>query len=75
MIYSVGLVCDIPDAELMQVSNIGYKPNWLTPDLILAEVEKISSRDRYFQQAAVEVEAQIAGDMHAAGCINERVRG
>ena len=35
-IHSAGLARDIPGAELVWVSNLGHKPDWIAPDLVVA---------------------------------------
>lgn len=70
-IHSTGLARDIPGAELVWVRNLGHKPDWIAPDLVLASVEKIAGMNRDLGAAARAVEARIAGDSHAAGCVNE----
>lgn len=72
-IHSVGLGRDIPGAELVWVKNLGHKPDWIAPDLVLAAVEKLAGLPRDLNAAARQVEARIAGDVHAGGCFNEKV--
>lgn len=67
-IHSVGLVRDIDGAELVWVRNLGHKPDWIAPDLVVAAIEKVSGRDVDLQAAARKVEARIAGDAHGADC-------
>lgn len=74
-IHSVGLARDIPGAELVWVKNLGHKPDWVAPDLVLAAVEKLAGKNVDLKRAAAEVEARIAADVHAAGCVNEKVGG
>lgn len=61
-IHSEGLARDIPGAELVWVRNLGHKPDWIAPDLLVAAVEKVSGVDRDLTAAAREVEARISGD-------------
>lgn len=74
-IHSTGLARDIPGAELVWVRNLGHKPDWVAPDLVEAAVEKLAGFDRDLQAAAARVEARIAADVHAAGCVNEKAPG
>ena len=55
-------------------SNLGHKPDWIAPDLVVAAIEK-----RRRQAATTcrrwrgSVEARIAGDAYGAGiCVNEK---
>lgn len=59
-IHSIGLARDIPGAELVWVKNLGHKPDWVAPDLVVAAIEKVAGRDRDLQAAAATVEARIA---------------
>lgn len=61
-IHSYGLKRDIPGAELVQVKNLGHKPEWVAPDLVVAAVEKVAGKPRDVQAAARMVETRIAGD-------------
>ena len=40
-IHSLGLARDIPGAELVWVNNLGHKPDWIAPDLVVAAIEKL----------------------------------
>ncbi|HEV7414741.1 MAG TPA: alpha/beta hydrolase, partial [Tianweitania sediminis] len=67
-IHSEGLARDIPGAELVWVDNLGHKPDWVAPDLVLAAVVKVAGNNAIDLQAAVRVvEARIAGDQHNVG--------
>ena len=61
-IHSLGLARDIPGAELVWVHNLGHKPDWIAPELVVAAVEKIAGRPRDLQAMARQVEARIAAD-------------
>ena len=43
-IHSTGLARDIPGAELVWVKNLGHKPDWIAPDLIVAAIEKVAGK-------------------------------
>ena len=43
-IHSEGLARDIPGAELVWVDNLGHKPDWIAPDLIVAAIEKVAGK-------------------------------
>jgi pimeloyl-ACP methyl ester carboxylesterase len=66
-IHSVGLVRDIPGAELVWVHNLGHKPDWIAPDLVIGAIGKVAGKDVDLQAMAKTVEARIAGDIYGAG--------
>lgn len=66
-IHSVGLKRDIPGAELVWVDNLGHKPDWIAPDLVVAAIEKLSGQPRDLQAFARQVELRIANDRSGAG--------
>jgi pimeloyl-ACP methyl ester carboxylesterase len=61
-IHSVGLARDIPGAELVWVGNLGHKPDWIAPDLVVAAIEKVAGLERDLGEAARAVEARLAND-------------
>ena len=63
-IHSVGLVRDIAGAELVWVHNLGHKPDWIVPDLVVGAIEKVAGKDIDLQALAKTVEARIAGDAY-----------
>jgi pimeloyl-ACP methyl ester carboxylesterase len=69
-IHSAGLARDIPGAEIVWVRNLGHKPDWIAPDLVVAAVEKLAGRPRDLAAVARQVEARIAGDRFGAGCLS-----
>ncbi len=70
-IHSLGLARDIEGAELVWVKNLGHKPDWIAPDLVVAAIEKLGGKQVDLQQAAQTVEARIAGQNSGAGeCFN-----
>ncbi|WP_457154862.1 alpha/beta fold hydrolase [Mesorhizobium sp. P5_C1] len=66
-IHSVGLVRDIAGAKLVWVHNLGHKPDWIAPDLVVGAIEKAAGKDIDLQAMARTVEARIAGDAYGAG--------
>jgi pimeloyl-ACP methyl ester carboxylesterase len=66
-VHSVGLKRDIPGAELVWVHNLGHKPDWIAPDLVVAAIKKAAGRDDDLAEAARIVEARIAHDAFGAG--------
>ncbi len=72
-IHSQGLARDIPNAELVWVDNMGHKPDWIAPDLIVAAIETVAGLDVDLAAAARTVEARIAGDRHGEGvCVDAK---
>lgn len=63
-IHSLGLARDIAGAELVWVRNLGHKPDWVAPDLVVRAIEKVAGREVDLQVAARALEARIAGDAH-----------
>lgn len=70
-IHSQGLADDIPGAELVWVDNLGHKPDWVAPDLIVAAIEKMAGLPVDLGTAATRVENRIAGDS-VSGCVDEK---
>ena len=71
-IHSLGLARDIPGAELVWVKNLGHKPDWIAPDLVVAAVEKLGGQPRDLQALGRAVESRLAGDRFGAGiCVDE----
>jgi pimeloyl-ACP methyl ester carboxylesterase len=66
-IHSLGLARDIPGAELVWVKNLGHKPDWIAPDLVIAAIEKLGGMPGDIQATARQVEERIAGDRSGAG--------
>ncbi|MGE0500955.1 MAG: alpha/beta fold hydrolase [Rhizobiaceae bacterium] len=74
-IHSVGLARDIPGAEIVWVRNLGHKPDWVVPELVVAAIEKVSGSERDLAAMAAAAEARIAGDSFGAGCIDDKAPG
>jgi len=71
-IHSIGLARDIPGAELVWIRNLGHKPDWIAPDLVVAAIEKLDGQPRDLQEMGKAVEARIAEDRFGAGiCVDE----
>ncbi|TIU62810.1 MAG: alpha/beta hydrolase, partial [Mesorhizobium sp.] len=66
-IHSVGLERDIPGAELVWVRNLGHKPDWIAPDLVVGAIRKVAGEDVDLQALAKAVEGRIAGDPYKDG--------
>ncbi|MFD2057145.1 alpha/beta fold hydrolase [Mesorhizobium calcicola] len=66
-IHSVGLARDIAGAELFWVHNLGHKPDWIAPDLVVGAIAKVAGKDIDLQTLAKTVEARIAGDAYGVG--------
>lgn len=72
-IHSAGLIRDIPGAIGVWVHNLGHKPDWVAPDLIVAAIEKVAGRPVDLQAAARSVESRIAADRSGAGvCADDK---
>jgi pimeloyl-ACP methyl ester carboxylesterase len=63
-IHSVGLERDIPGAELIWVRNLGHKPDWIAPDLVIGAIEKVAGAPIDLQAMAKTVEGRMAGDAY-----------
>lgn len=72
-IHSVGLERDIPGAELVWVRNLGHKPDWIAPDLVVGAIEKVAGAPVDLQSMVRSVESRIAGDTQGAGRCPELV--
>ncbi|MDX8515957.1 alpha/beta fold hydrolase [Mesorhizobium captivum] len=66
-IHSIGLERDIPGAELVWVRNLGHKPDWIAPDLVIGAIEKAAGAAVDLQAMARMVESGIAGDAQGIG--------
>ncbi|TPM29303.1 alpha/beta hydrolase [Mesorhizobium sp. B2-3-4] len=66
-IHSVGLARDIAGAELIWVHNLGHKPDWIAPDLVVGAIEKVAGMDVDLEALARTVETRIASDAYGAG--------
>jgi pimeloyl-ACP methyl ester carboxylesterase len=67
-VHSLGLARDIPGSELVWVRNLGHKPDWVAPGLVVAAIEKLGGQPSDLQALARTVESRIAGDAFGAGC-------
>jgi pimeloyl-ACP methyl ester carboxylesterase len=74
-IHSLGLARDIRGSELVWVRNLGHKPDWNAPDLVVAAIEKLGGYPRDLQAAALAVEERIAGDRFGVGCEATKATG
>ena len=74
-IHSTGLARDIDGAELVWVENLGHKPDWIAPELVVAAIENVAGGDNDLQALAREVERRIAGDAYGEGvCSKAKAR-
>jgi pimeloyl-ACP methyl ester carboxylesterase len=60
-LHSRGLARDIPGAELVTVSGVGHKPDYLATDVAIAAMEKIAGLPRDLQAIARQAERRLAG--------------
>jgi len=74
-IHSIGLARDIRGAELVWVRNLGHKPDWIAPELVVAAIEKTAGADRDLQALAAQVEARIASDRYGEGICTKAKAG
>ena len=65
-IHSLGLSRDIPGSELVWIRNLGHKPDWIAPDLVVAAIEKLAGKNVDLEAVARTVERRIAGDAQGA---------
>jgi pimeloyl-ACP methyl ester carboxylesterase len=74
-IHSAGLARDIPGADIVWVRNLGHKSDYVTPELIVAAVEKVSGEDASLQNMAIAAERRIAGDRFGPveRCLDEKI--
>ncbi|KQV66132.1 alpha/beta hydrolase [Rhizobium sp. Root1220] len=59
-LHSEGLARDIAGAELIRISGVGHKPDYLATDVAIAALEKIAGNERDLQAAARATEARLA---------------
>jgi pimeloyl-ACP methyl ester carboxylesterase len=74
-IHSTGLARDIEGAELVWVKNLGHKPDWIAPDLVVAAIENVAGGGNDLPALAREVERRIAGDTHGEGICTKAKAG
>ncbi|QPC85824.1 alpha/beta fold hydrolase [Mesorhizobium sp. NBSH29] len=74
-IHSEGLARDIPGAELVWVHNLGHKPDWVVPELVLGAVEKVAGKTVDLDSIARSVEARISGDAFGSECTDPGLPG
>ncbi len=63
-IHSAGLARDIPGSTLVWISNLGHKPDYVAPEIIVGAVEKLAGKDVPLQRIASAIERRITGDRH-----------
>ena len=61
-IHSEGLARDIAGSQLIEIRNLGHKPDHVTTDLAVAAIERVAGLDVDIEAAAASAEAAIAGD-------------
>jgi pimeloyl-ACP methyl ester carboxylesterase len=69
-IHSRGMARDIAGAELVWVRNLGHKPDWIAPELVVGAIETLAGQPTDLQALGRAVEARIAADDHGARCAN-----
>ena len=74
-IHSTGLARDIEGAELVWVRNLGHKPDWIAPELVVAGIENVAGGRNDLQAMARQVEQRIAADAYGEGiCTKARAK-
>jgi pimeloyl-ACP methyl ester carboxylesterase len=63
-IHSLGLARDIPGSDLIWIDNLGHKPDWIAPDLVVAAIEQASGAPVDMPEVIAGVRARIAGDAY-----------
>ncbi|WP_018235577.1 alpha/beta fold hydrolase [Ensifer sp. BR816] len=58
-IHSRGLASSIKGSELLWISNLGHKPDYVVTDLVVAAIEKIAGKPHDLQQFARRAEARL----------------
>ena len=71
-VHSVGLARDIPGAELVWVRNLGHKPDWIAPDLIIAALERLGGKAVDLQATARAVESPNRRRPRGSGHLRQR---
>jgi pimeloyl-ACP methyl ester carboxylesterase len=61
-VHSLGLARDIPGAELAWVRNLGHKPDWIAPELVVAAILKVAGQRVDLDAAVRAAERRIVGD-------------
>lgn len=60
-LHSRGLARDIAGAELVTISNLGHKPDYVTTDVAIAAIERLAGQSRDLQMLAAQAEIRISG--------------
>ena len=74
-IHSIGLAKDIAGSQLVWVRNLGHKPEWIAPELVVGAIEKVAGRPVDLAALTREVETRIAADTFGAHCVDEPFDG
>jgi pimeloyl-ACP methyl ester carboxylesterase len=61
-IQSRGRAASIKGSELLWISNLGHKPDYVVTDLVVAAIEKISGKPRDLQEVARRAEARLTNN-------------
>lgn len=67
-LHSLGLERDIPGAVLVWICGLGHKPDWVTPDLVAAAIERVAGRAVDLQALGRAVEARIVAEIGPRKC-------
>jgi pimeloyl-ACP methyl ester carboxylesterase len=74
-IHSTGLARDIEGAELVWVKNLGHKPDWIAPELVVAAIENVAGGRNDLQAMARQAELRIAADRYGEGICTKAKAG
>ena len=61
-VHALHLARDIRGATLVEIHNLGHRPDYIVTDVAIAAIEKLAGKKRDLQQLARVAEARIAGD-------------
>lgn len=70
-LHSGGMKRDIEGSELVWIDNLGHKPDWIAPDLVVAAIERVAGHTVDLRKIALMVEARIADDAHVLSAQRE----
>jgi len=63
-LHSRGLARDIPGSELVTIRNLGHKPDYVTTDVAIAAMERLTGQPRDLQRLAAQAAIRIASPPH-----------
>ncbi|AZN73185.1 alpha/beta hydrolase [Georhizobium profundi] len=66
-IHSQGLARDLPNSELVEINNLGHKPDYVARDIAIAAIEKLAGGQADLQAMVRALEERIADDAEVCG--------